>query len=181
MSSQSGESMDWYRISKYDPRYRDEEGRYLRDESTSVSDIGRSFDGVALDVATYLGTETAYVRSVGEFMADAGVTSLRVASLEPPPDLDPLWNFGLPDAEELAPLANQLRDGMDLEGAKLDQVLRLNLRNMLWCELVRPDRLSVDVGHDYYLHVGTTAPSERAMARTHELGLFVDEWWDPRA
>jgi hypothetical protein len=167
--------MNWYRISKYDPAFRDEDGRYLRDEWTSVTDIGQSFDGVMLDVSTYLATETAYVHAVGEFMADAGVTSLRVGSLEPPSDLDLLWKYGLPDAEELAPLAHELRDGMELAGSRVDQALRLNLRELLWCEMTRPGRLSVDVGHDYYLHLATAAPSERAIAKTHELGLFVHE------
>ena len=106
--------MNWYRVSKYDPEFRDETGRYLRDEWTSVSDMGRSFDGVTLDPPTYLAIETAYVRSVREFMIDAGVTSLRVTYLEPPPDLDPLWEFGLPDGEELAPLARELREVQSL-------------------------------------------------------------------
>jgi hypothetical protein len=39
----------------------------------------------------------------------------------------------------------------------------------------------VEVGHEYYLHLGTTAPSQRAISRTHVLGLFVEEWSDPHA
>jgi hypothetical protein len=167
--------MNWYRISKYNPEFRDETGRYLRDEWTSVSDIGQSFDGIALDPPTYLATEMAYVCSVREFMVDAGVTSLRVASLEPPPDLDPLWEYGLPDGKELAPLARELRDGTELDGTKLDQVLRLELREVLWCRLESPGRFVVNTGHDYYLHIGTAALSERAIAMTHQLGLFVHE------
>ena len=167
--------LNWYRVSKYDPAFRDETGRYLRDEWTSVSDMGRSFDGVTLDPPTYLAIETAYVRSVREFMIDAGVTSLRVTYLEPPSDLDPLWEFGLPDGEELAPLARELREGAELGGAKLDRLLRLELREVLWCQLERPGRFVVNTGHDYYLHIGTAAPSERAIAKTHELGLFVHD------
>ncbi|HEX6673916.1 MAG TPA: hypothetical protein VF486_02670, partial [Actinomycetes bacterium] len=167
--------MDWYRICKYDPAFRDGTGAYQRDEWTSVSDIGRTFDGVTLDASTYLATETAYVRAIREFMTDAGVTMLRVAALEPPPDLDPLVKYQLPDAEPLARLAHEIRDGMELSGTELDLACRLNLREVLWCRLEQPARLVVETSYDYYLHIGTAATSERAITKVHELGLFVHE------
>jgi hypothetical protein len=167
--------MKWYRVCKYDPAFRDTTGAYQRDEWTSVSDIGRSFGGVTLDASTYLATETAYVRAMRAFMADAGVTALRVAALEPPPDLDPLVEYGLPDAEELARLARDIRDGMELSGAALDQACRLNLREVLWCRLEHQGRFVVKTGYDYYLHIGTTANTERAIADVHELGLYVHD------
>jgi hypothetical protein len=165
--------MDWYRVCKYDPALRDENGFYQRDEWTSVSDIGRSFDGVELDVQTYLSVEDAYVRAVKEFMADAGVSTLGVVSLKPPLNLASLRKYGLPDADELTRLARQLREGTELSGATVDQVCRLSLREVLWCRLESPGRLVASVGDDYYLHIGTAAPSERAIAKVHELGLFV--------
>ena len=33
----------YYRITKYNPEFRDEEGRYILDEWTSVTDIGKEF------------------------------------------------------------------------------------------------------------------------------------------
>jgi hypothetical protein len=167
--------MDWYRVCKYDPAFRDENGAYQRDEWTSVSDIGRSFDGVVLDVHTYLSAEDAYVRAVREFMADAGVSTLRVVSLKPAVDLDSLRRYGLPDANELTRLVDELREGTELSGTELDQVCRLCLREVLPCRLESPGRLVARVGYDYYLHIGTAARSERAIAKVHELGLFVHE------
>jgi hypothetical protein len=167
--------MDWYRICKYDPAFRDESGAYQRDEWTSVSDIGRSFGGVTLHASTYLATETAYVRAMREFMADAGVTTLRVSALEPPPDLDPLVEYELPDAEALARLAREIREGMELSGVALDQACRLNLREVLWCRLEQRGRLVVKTGYDYYMHIGTTAGAEQAIAKVRELGLFVHD------
>jgi hypothetical protein len=173
--------MDWWRISKYDPAYRDEQYRYTHDEWTDVSDIGRAFDGVTLDLQTYLATETAYVASVHEFMADASLTTLRVASLEPPRLTEVLRDYEFPDAADLEQLAGDLQDGMEVSGARLDRVLRLKLRNVLWCRLEEAGRFVVETGYEYYLHLGTVAPSQRAISRTHELGLFVEEWSDPHA
>jgi hypothetical protein len=173
--------MDWWRISKYDPAFRDQNGIYQRDEWTSASDIGRAFAGETLDLRTYLATEAAYVASVREFMADANLTALRVAWLEPPRLVEVLRNHGFPDAADLEQLAADFRDGLEVSGARLDQVLRLNLRNVLWCWLEEAGRFVVEAGHEYYLHLGTAAPSQRAISRTHELGLFVEEWSDPHA
>ena len=36
-------SMYGWRITKYNPAFRDERGAYLKDEWTSVSDVGKSF------------------------------------------------------------------------------------------------------------------------------------------
>jgi hypothetical protein len=173
--------MDWWRISKYDPTFRDQNGVYQQDEWTDVTDIGRAFDGTTLDLQTYLATEAAYVASVREFMVDANVTTLRVAWLEPPSFMEVLRDYAFPDAADLERLAGDLENGRQVSGAEIDRICRLNLRNVLWCRLEDPDRFVVEVGHEYYLHLGTTAPSQRAISRTHELGLFVEEWSDPHA
>jgi hypothetical protein len=173
--------MEWWRISKYDPAFRDRNGVYQRDEWTSVTDIGRTFDDSTLDLQTYLATEAAYVASVHEFMVDASVTTLQVVGLEPPSLLEVLGNYGFLDAADLQRLVGDLDDGMEVSGAEIDRICRLNLRNVLWCRLEDPDHFVVEVGHEYYLHLGTTAPSQRAISRTHELGLFVEEWSDPHA
>lgn len=46
-----------YRISKYNPKYRDEHGIYTRDEWTSISDVGEYFNGYEVTMEEYLDTE----------------------------------------------------------------------------------------------------------------------------
>lgn len=52
-----------WRIIKYNPAFRDERGAYLKDEWTSVSDVGKSFDGEVLTFEEYYKIENAYVAS----------------------------------------------------------------------------------------------------------------------
>jgi hypothetical protein len=99
--------------------------------------------------------------------------------LEPPSFIEVLRNYDFPDAADLERLAGHLDDGSEVAGAEIDRVCRLNLRDVLWCRLEEPDRFVVETGHEYYLHIGTAAPSKRAVSRTHELGLFVEAWSDP--
>ena len=41
--------MNHYRISKYSPEYR-QNGVYLKDEWTSIADVGKTFDGVMMSI-----------------------------------------------------------------------------------------------------------------------------------
>jgi hypothetical protein len=71
-----------YRVTKYDPRFRDPSGAYTRDEWTSVDDIGRTFGGVTLTAEEYERVETAYASAVVAMLAEAGVEQLIVNALE---------------------------------------------------------------------------------------------------
>jgi hypothetical protein len=173
--------MDWWRVSKYDPAFRDENYVYQRDEWTSAADIGHTYDGEMLDAETYLATETAHVEAVQAFMVDASVVALTVTSFQSPSerDYEYLEKLSVPDSQELARQMRQVHEGDELSGQELDRVLRLLLRKVFWCRLVRADRFIVDVLEYLYVCIGTVAPSERAIARTRELGLFVEETRDP--
>jgi hypothetical protein len=173
--------MDWWRISKYNPAFRDENYAYLRDEWNSVGDIGHTFEGVTLDAATYLATEAAHVEAVRAFMADAKVEVLTVTDFEGPSeeDYEYLRKLALPDSHELAQRMRQIHEGDEISGELIGQILRLLLRQVFWCRLVDSQRFVVHCSEYLYIHIGTVAPSERALARVQELGLFVDPWWDP--
>ncbi len=71
-----------YRISKYDPSFRDAEGRYTRDEWIMAGQIGESFDGVVLTREEYQRVEDAYVTVARGFLRESGVASLTVMGLE---------------------------------------------------------------------------------------------------
>ena len=52
-----------YRVTKYNPKHRDKkQGNYLKDEWTSVSDIGEKFGEIILDEDEYFTVEKAYIR-----------------------------------------------------------------------------------------------------------------------
>ncbi len=171
--------MEWWRISKYDPAFRDANYVYQRNEWTGVTDIGRAFDGTTLEVNTYLATETAHVEAVRAFMADADVDVLTVTNFEPSSGIEFLKDCGLPDLADLSRRTEWLTDGVNLSGLALDETLRLLLRQVLWCRLVHSDRFVVDIDEYLYVSIGTVADSSRAIARTQELDLFVEKARDP--
>ena len=52
--------MNYWQITKYDPKNRDEHNRYLKDEWTEYGDIGNLFDGKKLTFAEYFNIESKY-------------------------------------------------------------------------------------------------------------------------
>ena len=71
-----------YRLTKYDPSKRNTEGAFTANEWTSVSDIGRTFDGESVSISDYVETENAYVNAVRTVLAASNIASMRVTALE---------------------------------------------------------------------------------------------------
>ena len=57
-----------WRITKYNPKYRNERGTYLKNEWISFSDIGKIFDQSKLTFDKYLKIENSYINAINYFM-----------------------------------------------------------------------------------------------------------------
>ena len=155
-----------YRVTKFDPSLRARDGSYLRDDWTSIADVGRKFKGRVLTPRQYQRVEDRYLEAVRLFLMEAGVHRLRMISLE-------------------------LRDGRLrrhpllkkkwLTLAEALKVARLMLRERLWVKLAAPYLAFVHFGHDYYMYIGTRRATPQAMKAVSSLGLFVEEFRSPYA
>ena len=56
--------MYYFRVTKYNPIYRDENGFYKKNEWISVGDIGQCYDGEILTAENYQNIENAYVNAI---------------------------------------------------------------------------------------------------------------------
>lgn len=136
------------RVTQYDPTRRNPKGHFPADAWTSVSDVGKTFGGQVLTMAAYEGVEDAYVQSVERLMAACGIEALRIDGLEwGPYDIDEI------PAPHLRP-TGALDDGVWLTGQDLGKVIRLVLREFIWCRLSGPDGFYVHFGYDYTMYVG---------------------------
>lgn len=133
-----------YRVTKYDPAFHDRAGRYLREEWTSISDIGRSFGGIVLTRKEYLRVEDAHVETALAFLREAGCGSLVAVGVEN--------HGGCPSAPA---------KGDRLAGPQLGEAIHRLLRAEFWCRL-EGDGCFVHVGYDYYLYVGVPCPCPQA-------------------
>jgi hypothetical protein len=150
-----------FRITKYDPAFRDPNGAYLRDDWTSVSDVGLSFDGKLLTNTEYRRVESAYIASALAFLRESGTTSLNVNGLE---------------YHGSTPLSFSEGAVVSLEQA--ETILSHVLREDLWCKLEGPDSF-IHIGYDYYMYVGVSVVCPQAQALAVSLGLFVESFQSP--
>jgi hypothetical protein len=120
-----------YRVTKYDPQFRDVTGAYSRREWTSYRDVGGS---VSLD--DYLTVEATYVRVAIALLIEADIGSLQVRGFE---------NAGN------KPVA--YAEGSLLARTEWEYAFRSVLREQFWCRFESPESF-VHFGWDYYMYVG---------------------------
>lgn len=150
-----------FRVTKYDPSFRNTLGHYTRPEWTAVSDIGQAFDGKTLTEEEYKRTEDAYAAVAIEFVREAGIQSLTVTSLEN--------HFGAPIS---------IPEGATIALSEVELIVRRVLREEFWCRLVATNGF-VHIGHDYYMYVGVSHQCPGAQQLAYERGLFVEPFRSP--
>jgi len=68
-----------YRVTKYDPAFRDKSGAYTKDEWTIFKQIGETFSGVQLTSEEYERVEEAYIQAAMSFLREGGLLSVGAA------------------------------------------------------------------------------------------------------
>lgn len=153
-----------YRITKYDPAKRDENGAYLLDEWTAFSDIGKEFAGVRLEEAAYLEVESAYLAAVGSFLREARLPELFLKGLE---------------RGRAKSLPAFVEEGQLLSVELCVAFSRLALREVAWGRLSVPGRAYVHFGWDYYMYIGVPVVCPSSVEAAERSGLFVEPFRSP--
>jgi len=170
-----------YRITKYDPRLRDKQGSYEPDEWTSVLDIGKQYPSGILNVRDYLSTEDLYVDSVLYLWQLAKCPALFVTSLESNA-LKHAKRRLLACCPELLKVADQpipLNDQELQDPVLLARVVRLILRELIWCKLQAKKQFFIHFGWDYYMYCGGVELDTEARLAITDMGLFVEPFRSP--
>ncbi|MEV7448668.1 RNA-binding protein [Streptomyces nigra] len=152
-----------HRITKYDPADRDEHGHYTGAEE-AVSDHGP--------------VEAAYLAAIAAFAEASDIDRLEIRD----PGVAGFAHFGVePSAAGhgldglFPPDLSGYHDGAEVSLPVALELVRVMLRGQgAWCRLEAGARLTVDVGWDQYVYVGSDRPCTDAVARTRELGLFPE-------
>ena len=150
--------MKQFRITKYDPQFRDAAGVYTRDEWTSYSDIGKN-----VSREEYEKIESAYIETAVRFLKEQGIVELKVTNLE--------------NHEERA-LPASLSDGSSIETESLAPIFRGILREEFWAKL-EAKAAFVHFGWDYYMYIGVPDVPMHAADYAARSGLFVEECQSP--
>jgi hypothetical protein len=165
-----------WRVTKYDPKNRDDTGVYRWSDWTDVSDIGRLFNGTRLTGESYLDTESRYVCACLHFLAESSLAEVTIKHASPPQAGLALDKYGLND---ILAEGRLLQAGDRISGDELDRALRLTLRSLQGFQFEDPDRFFIHIGYDYYMYIGSFHPCPRSIEFTRNLGLFVEVFNSP--
>jgi hypothetical protein len=159
-----------YEINKFPPSLF-KNGRFLREDWTACSDIGRATPRGTLDKQEYLRVEGLYVDAVAALARTFEPDRLQVHDVEYWDTVsDRLTNLGLADVIDGAPVPTE---GEAVAGARLDNLVRRCLRDAAWLELMMLPKLLIHFGYDMRLLVASSIPLSEPLDQIRSSGLFL--------
>lgn len=164
-----------WRITNYNPASRNENGAYLKDEWTSISDVGKSFDGKILTVEEYLKVEDAYVSTALKFFSESGIKFLQISYVEK----RNLQNVEKHLYNDISFNPKYVRKKLLVSGRDLEDICRLVLREIIWCRIETEGNFYIHFGYDYYMYIGSSIASKKTIKFGEKRGLFIEEMMSP--
>lgn len=158
-----------WRITKYNPQYRDDRGAYLKSEWTCYSDIGKTFEGKTFTLTEYLKIEDAYIQGVILFMECLNLDSLRISCLE---------KNGRRPKKFIADNKLEIVNNSYVNKENIIHIIQLILRNEIWCKL-KTKAMYVHFGYDFYMYIGSIKPCDSIIKKIELSGLFVEKHPSP--
>ncbi|MBA9042339.1 hypothetical protein HNP21_005474 [Bacillus aryabhattai] len=155
-----------WRVTKYNPLHRNNEGSYLYDDWTSFHEVG---DKVSL--VNYLRVEEAYIQAIVAFMNDMNITTVYIHALELSSDRLTIQNE--------YDFTSDLWIGKSISIEEVKKLAKLTLREEAWCKLGIKNQFFVHFGYDYYMYIGANSTCYGARKSVESLGLYVEKFESP--
>ncbi len=168
-----------YRITKYNPKYRNEKGHYLRNDWISYYGIGKEYIDGKLTLEKYLETEKKYIDAIIKFMDCLNISTLQVNSLERHNGFLEELEQDKNNAQEMIEMFKTIKEGDVLNTAQVKDLCKLILRDYIWCRLENNSNMFVHFGYDYYMYIGSKNECKRAVNKIEKSGLFVEDFESP--
>lgn len=169
-----------YRISKYNPLFRATNGRYLKEDWISISDIGKTFDGTQLTIESYKAIEDGYVNALHLIIGYMNIPFLSIKNFSKNSSIDVLQDLikkypGL-YTEKILDTYHDSKELDNLEKDVLDSYSRLLLRENIWSEVFYQEKVKVFIKYDYLMGIHSNQSLEKIIPDIEKLGLFVEKF-----
>lgn len=164
--------MSQWQVSKYNPLFRDDKGRYQAYDWIDASDIEGIFNGHRLGLDEYLSVESAYIATAMHFLEESGLSSLKIVELETGYTINS--QVKKHQLDKLLLQGTTLKEGREYSVDELKRICRLNLRSLIWCKLEDPGKFFIHFGYDYYMFIGSFCPCHKSLDYAKKVGLFVE-------
>jgi hypothetical protein len=164
-----------WRITKYNPKYRNQQGFFLHNEWTSYSDIGKLYGNKEFTYGKYLVIENLYIQAIYAFMNCCNITSLQIKGLEKQTNI----TVDIHNTKDMITLYSNIKEEMQLTSNQIEDICKLILREQLWCKLINNQNMYVHFGYDFYMYIGTISSCEKVIEKIQNSGLFIEKFESP--
>lgn len=159
--------MFWWRVTKYNPLNRNDDGSYINDEEwTSYSDISSK-----VNKEDYLKIEQSYINAIITFMDEMGLNNVYLNALEQ-------WSDEI-ENQNASQFLLKMWLGKSVNTQEVKDLARLTLREAIWCRLTYKNEFYVHFGYDYYMYIGANKDCPNARQKVEATGLYVEECNSP--
>jgi len=159
-----------YRITKYNPKFRNESGVYMHEEWTSYYDIGKEYCGKIFSVEDYYAMEEKYYMAIVDILMENKVDFVCIENLELHNDKDSYCS------KEDTIFLDKLYNGMQIELLDLKKYMQYILRESFWCDLVSKSGIKIEFGYDYYMYITCEEINERLIKKYSEYGVYIEPY-----
>ncbi len=162
-------------IVKYNPDFRDENGYYIRNEWTSVSDINKEFEDGVLTKEEYITVEEKYIESVFILIKSLEVSEVKISGLYKSWTRKRFKNW---KQLSLYKMYDFVFEGMIIKSDNMpiiSKLIKLGLRELLTIDLILKDKGTITFGYDFYMYFKTNEdePSlEKSIDEIKKLKLY---------
>lgn len=172
--------MHRYRITKYNPQYRNEKGWYMKEEWTSYCDIGKEYDGIKFTKDVYLLMECKYIKTILYIMKKEKVKSMTLKAFEKYGSLKKqkkfLKEYDLAFSESEEKLFRSIKNGIKIDIEELDKIIKLILRECFWGILYdSKTKCKIEFGYDYYTYVTCHKIEQRVIEEFEGKGMYIED------
>jgi len=149
-----------YEITKYNPSFRDEKRRYLKEDWIAIGDIGKSFEGELLTIDSYKKVEDSYIKVIKLVMEYLEVPFLSINNVRRSFSYDRFMeirkNFRKLYSQDVLGIYIHIKDLDKLDKEEVDSFCRLLLREDIGSEVYYPRRMKVFIGYDFLMGIHTS-------------------------
>ncbi len=160
------------RISKYNPKNRDNSNNYLEEDWISYSDIGKVFNNKTLTKSLYLDMENRYINSILVFLNFFDISTISLTNLEK-------YHYKENTDKELNKIFEEVNNNDILSLNNIKHYIRLALRGYIWCEFHSANKIKISFGYDYYIYISILVNSIQKITpiinNVENLGLYLEE------
>ncbi len=162
-----------YRITKYNPSFRDGNDVYLRDEWTSYCDIGKVYNGNIFLLEEYMDIEQKYCTALMEILQMNSCKRFTIIDLEIYRDIS---------EEQLSTkeyvLLKALENNMKIPIEIIEDYIKLILREYFWCEFMSENGVVIQFGYDFYMYVICPILDDRVIKKYSDVGIFIEHIYE---